>query len=94
MDSQFVRARGKSRESLLVQDRGQKRKDLDRIPLVMHFHYPVLSEVGKIVDSLWHIIQASDDIKETICDKRMVAFRRPRSLRDDLVKSRLRRHRE
>ena len=91
--SQFVRARGKSRESLLVQGRGQKRMDLDRIPLVMNF-YPALSWVGKIVDSLWYILQASDDIRETFRDKPMVAFRRPRNLRDDLVKSRFKRHRE
>ena len=93
MDSQFVRARGKSRESLLVKDRGQKRKDLDIIPLVMNFH-PALSGVGEIVDSLWYMFQASDDMKETFRDKPMVAFRTPRNLRDDLVKSRLKRLRE
>ena len=91
MDSQFVRARGKSRESLHFQDRGQKRKDLDRIPLVMNFH-PPLPGIGKIVDSLWYMFLASDDMRETFRDKPMVAFRRPRNLRADLVKSRLKRH--
>ena len=60
----------------------------------MNFHYPVLSGVGKIVDSLWYILQASDDIRETFRDKPMVGFRRPRKLKDELVKSRLKRHRE
>ena len=93
VDSQFVQARGKSRESLHFQDRGQKRKDLDRIPLVMNFH-PPLPGIGKIVDSLWYMFLASDDMRETFRDKPMVAFRRPRNLRDELVKSRLKRHRE
>ena len=59
----------------------------------MNFH-PALSGVGKIIDQLWYMFQASDDMRETFRDKPMMAFRRPRNLRDELVKSRLKRHRE
>ena len=56
VDSQFVRARGKGRESLLSRGRGQKRKDRDRIPFVMYFHQ-AFSGMGKIIDSLWYTLQ-------------------------------------
>ena len=91
--SQFVRARRKNRESVLCQGKGQKRKDLDRILRVLNFH-PAFSGIGKIIDSLWYTLQASDDMRTVFVDKPMVASRRPRNLWDDLVKSRLKRHRE
>ena len=52
------------------------------------------SRVGKKINPLWYILQASDDTKAVFVDKPMVAFRRPRNLEDDLAKSRLKRDRE
>ena len=58
----------------------------------MNFHL-ALSGVGKIVDS-WYIFQASDNMRVIFHDIPMVAYRRPHNLRDDLVKSKLKRYRE
>ena len=63
VDSEFERARAKTRESLLCQD--SNRRDIKRnkrLPLVMTFH-PALSGVGKIIDSLWPILDASEDMR-------------------------------
>ena len=62
--------------SLLYQGSGQKRKYLDRISLVLNF-YPALSgRVGKVIDSLWHILHVSDDLRVVFVDKPMLAFTR------------------
>ena len=55
--SQSYKTKGISRDNLLCQEK-RKRKKREMTSLVMTFH-PVLSGVGKIVDSLWSILQAS-----------------------------------
>ena len=42
------------------------------MPLVMNFH-PALSGVRNIIDFIWPILHASDDMKEIFGDKPMVA---------------------
>ena len=42
-----------------------------------------------MVNSLWPILHASDDIKRVIGEKPMVSFRRPRNLKDELVRANL-----
>ena len=59
----------------------------------MNFH-PVFSALEKIIDSLWYTLQTLDNMRAVFVDKPMVAFRRPRNLEGDLMKSRLKRHRE
>ena len=52
--------------------------------MFINFH-PALSGVGKIVDSLWPILQASDDVRQVFKEKPLVSYRRPRNLKDKLV---------
>ena len=87
VDSQFIRAKSKNRDSLLCQDNTVKKNG--SIPFVLNFH-PALSGIRNIIESLWPILRASDDMIRIFGEKPMVAFRRPRNFKDDLVHSRLR----
>ena len=80
--SQFRRAKVKSKETLLNQENGN---DNGRGVLVVNFH-PVLSKINSIIDSLWPLLQASESMK-VFCAKPMVAYRRPRNLKDELVRA-------
>ena len=45
--------------------------------------------IVRIVKSLCPILHASDDMKNTFGDEPIVAFRKPRNLGDEIVRSRL-----
>ena len=91
LDSQFSKARKKSRESFLCQDVNSRNvKSEHKISLVMHFH-PALSGVGKIINDLWPVLQSSEDMRRIFREKPVVAFRRPRNLRDSIVRSKVKR---
>ena len=47
--------------------------------------HPALSGVRNIIDSIWPILHASDDMKEIFQNKPMIAYRRPKNLKDNLV---------
>ena len=55
---------------------------------MVNFH-PALSGIGKVVNSLWPILHASDDMKRVLGEKPIVSFRRPRNLKDELVRAKL-----
>ena len=57
------------------------------MPLVLDFH-PAFSGVRGIVESLWPMLLASDDINEIFKDKKRL---RPRNLADNLVRSKIKR---
>ena len=57
--------------------------------LVMTFHPALLLGVGKIVDSLWSILQASDAMAKIFNEKPKIVYRRPRNLRDSLVRAKV-----
>ena len=87
VDEQLLRAKVKKREDPLCQDtRNQRKENSNRIPLVVNFH-PALSGIGKIVHSLWPILHASEE--GFFGEKSIIAFRRPRNLKDELVRSKL-----
>ena len=89
IDSQFEMAKGKNRDGLLHQYiRSKDRIGTKMIPLVMNFH-PALSGMGNIIDSLWPILQDSDDTRRIFGEKPMIAFRRPKNLKDDLMRAKL-----
>ena len=88
VDSQFNKAKGISWNSLLCQEE-RKEKNWDITSLVMTFH-PALSGVGKVVDSLWLILLASDGTAKIFNEKPEKVYRRPRNLRDSLVRARVR----
>ena len=54
--------------------------------LVHHWDLP---KVRDIVDKNWSIIESSDELKDIYQSKPVMAFRRPKSLRDFLVRARL-----
>ena len=57
-------------------------------PFVMTYH-PELPKVRGIVDKHWSIIESSDHLSTVFQQKPIMAFRRPKSLRDHLVQARL-----
>ena len=57
-------------------------------PFVMTYH-PELPKVKEIVNKHWSIIDSSERLKKVFPKKPVMAYRRPKSLRDLLVKARL-----
>ena len=57
------------------------------MPLVMNFH-PALSGLRNI-NSLWPILHASDDMSEIFQNKPMIAYWRPKNIKDNLVRAKL-----
>ena len=89
VDSEFERARVKTRDSLLCRDVNRRdNKGNKRLPLVMTLH-PALSGVGKIMESLRPILHASEDMRNIFEEKPMVIYRRPKNLKNNLVRSKL-----
>ena len=82
-----MKARKKSRESLLSQKSGKKA--LERMPLVVNFH-PALSGIARVIESLLPILYTSEDVKKVFPDKIMMAYRRPRNLKDKIVWAKVR----
>ena len=59
-----------------------------RIPLVLTYN-PLNPNLMKIIKKNWHILHKSPECKELFPDKPMLAFRRNRNLRDNLVRANL-----
>ena len=88
ISAQCEKAKAKYREALLVQNKENK-VNSDVVQLVLDFH-PAFSNVRGIVESLWPMLQASDDFKKIFKDKKpLISFRRPRNLADNLVRSKI-----
>ena len=60
----------------------------NKITLILNFH-PGFSEVKSIIDSLWPILNASEDRKKVSGKRPMVTYRRPRNIKDELVRAKL-----
>ena len=60
-----------------------------RVPMVVTYH-PTLPNIGHILRELQPLLHCSDRCKKAVKDVPMVAFRRPKSLRDYLVHAKLR----
>ena len=58
------------------------------LPFVLTYH-PDLPKVRDIVDKNWSIIESSNELKDIYQSKPVMAFRRPKSLPDFLVRARL-----
>ena len=87
---QCKKARVKDRKVLLAQNK-ESIDNSDVVPLVLNF-YPAFSRVHEIVESLWPMMQASDDTRQIFKDKKpLVSFGRPRNLADNLVRSKIKR---
>ena len=83
--SQRDKARGTSRTAAL-RDRNRERND--RLPFVVTYHLG-LPSIGQILRDLHSILQSSDRCSGAIANVPMVAFRRPKSLAEYLVRSKM-----
>ena len=63
----------------------EKNKD-NRIPLVVTYH-PDLPPVGQIINKHWPMLHHKDRTKKIFKNRPIVSYKRPRNLRDMLVKS-------
>ena len=75
-------------DSLLSRDVKSRHLKGNKIPLILNFH-PALSGVRSIIDSLWPILHASEDMKKIFGEIPMVTYRRPRNLKDKPVRAKL-----
>ena len=85
--SAIDKARQRSRDALLSY-RPKSTEVGTILPFVLTYH-PDLPKVRDIVDKNWSIIESSDELKDIYQRKPVMAFRRPKSLRDFLVRARL-----
>ena len=83
----FLLRRQRSRDALLSY-RPKSAEVGTILPFVLTYH-PDLPKVRDIVDKNWSIIESSDELKDIYQSKPVMAFRRPKSLRDFLVRARL-----
>ena len=87
---QCEKTKAKDRKALLAQNK-ESAVNSDVVPLVLNFH-PAFSGVREIVESLWPLLQVSDDTWQIFKDKKpLISFRRPRNLADNLVRSKRKR---
>ena len=63
-----------------------EKKTTTRIPFVLTYHSN-LPPVGKIINDHWNILQTKPKLRRTYKERPLVAYRRPKSLRDLLVKA-------
>ena len=85
--SAIDKARQRSRDALLSY-RPKSAEVSTILPFVLTYH-PDLPKVRDIVDKNWSIIESSDELKDIYQSKPVMAFRHPKSLRDFLVRARL-----
>ena len=86
IDEAFDKVKSVDRDSLLV----YKEKDPKnrRIPLVMTYH-PELKQVSSIIRQHWGLIERDPALSKLFPEPPVMAFRRPKSLRDILVRSKV-----
>ena len=64
----------------------RKKKTTTRIPFVLTYHSN-LPPVGKIISDHWNILQTKPKLRRTYKERPLVAYRKPKNLRDLLVKA-------
>ena len=65
-----------------------KTETKDRIPFVITYH-PKLPNIRNTIDKQWHIIDKSKNLTKMFPEKPVIAYKRPKSLKDILVRSKL-----
>ena len=83
---QIHRARMLDRNELFAPRQGTTRK---RVPFVVTYH-PGIANIGGILKELHPLLSLSNRCKQAIQDLPMTAFRRPKSLKEYLVRAKLR----
>ena len=67
---------------------GNRKKVFERVPLVLDFHATLLG-IGRKMHEGLVILHASSDMKRIFKEPPMVNFRRPKNLKDELVRSKV-----
>ena len=88
VELQFLKVIKKNMKGLLSHE--TKKKASERMPLVVTFH-PALSGIGRVIESLLPILHTSEDMKNIFPDKLRVPYRRPRNLKYELVRAKVKR---
>lgn len=81
------RANAVHRETLLTNK--PTLKSTEKIPFVLTYH-PDLPDIRDILDHHWTTIESSTKLNKMFPEQPVVAYRRPKSLRDILVRAKLR----
>ena len=94
--SQFFVACGYKRERVLTEMRkvlsltqGESLQARERAPLVTTFN-PHTTFIAEIANRNWHFLQSKKRLAHILQEPPLIAYRRPKSLRDTLVSSKLR----
>ena len=85
--SAIDKARQRSRDALLSYR--SKSAEVGTILSFVLTYHPDLPKIRDIVDKNWSIIESSNELKDIYQNKPVMAFKRPKSLRDFLVQARL-----
>ena len=85
IEKAFTDTRALDRDSLLHYR--EKRKN-SRVPFVVTYH-PDGPNFAQIIRKHWGIIESVDEVKQVLGDMPMVAFRRPKNIRDHLVRAKI-----
>ena len=88
VDRQMERAIIIPRENTLQNHQRQTSMRIQRLPLVITYHLG-LPKIANILKKHLPILHASDGLRDAVPDPPMVAFRRPKNLRDLLVRAEL-----
>ena len=83
VNKQMKRVHSMTRSSCLEK---REKKTTTRIPFVLTYHSN-LPPVGKIINDHWNILQTKPKLRRTYKERPLVAYRRPKSFRDLLVKA-------
>ena len=59
---------------------------MQRIPLVVTYH-PDLKHLSSVIREHWHLIEQDPTLKKLLPEPPVMAYRRPKSLRDILVRA-------
>ena len=87
VDNQLQGAREVDKSSLLSRDSGRGSSD-ERVTLSIDFH-PAFSRIGNKMREFVNILHASDDMRQIFTEPPRVSFRRPKNLKNELVRSKV-----
>ena len=71
-----------------IQEIGNLAVKIEIMPLVIDFH-PAFSGLSKIIDLAWPVLHTLESMRKVFREKPLVAFTRPRNLKDVMVRSKV-----
>ena len=74
--------------SLALKEKTPRAEPIQRVPLITTFH-PSLPPLRKITTDNHHILHTSDRLASAVPDTPLLAYRRPRNLRDLIVRAKV-----